>query len=224
MSKGKDCTNSCGLNQNLDEVRGRIQGYKPPPGVKEAFSEVRKEESRKRVMLKSHLATQNMEVSALVVRDSQYQSSENRQKKERPWCEHCRKPGHVKGTCWKIHGKPADWKPSRQPYKEGRGNLSLLEEPTTTGESNVFSREQLDLLKKLLNQSPSSLQPSSTIGTESIAQKGNFATALNTMKKTDDSWIVDSGALDHMTGDKALFSTFTHSYENLTVRIADGSL
>lgn len=40
-----------GLNIVLDEVRGRLSGLKPVPSIDEAFTEVRRKESRKRVML-----------------------------------------------------------------------------------------------------------------------------------------------------------------------------
>ncbi|RVX18883.1 Retrovirus-related Pol polyprotein from transposon RE2 [Vitis vinifera] len=42
-----------GLNRELDDVRGRIMGIKPLPSLREAFSEVRREESRKKVMMGS---------------------------------------------------------------------------------------------------------------------------------------------------------------------------
>ncbi|KAJ0035586.1 hypothetical protein Pint_25611 [Pistacia integerrima] len=42
-----------GLNKNLDAVQSRIMSTKPLPKVKEAFSEVRLEESRKKVMIGS---------------------------------------------------------------------------------------------------------------------------------------------------------------------------
>ena len=35
---------------------------------------------------------------------------------KRTYCEHCKKLGHTKDTCWTLHGKPTDWKP-RQPNK-----------------------------------------------------------------------------------------------------------
>ena len=41
-----------GLNRKLDEVRGRIMGWKPLPPIREVFDEVRREESRRRVMLR----------------------------------------------------------------------------------------------------------------------------------------------------------------------------
>ncbi|GAA0146415.1 hypothetical protein LIER_06379 [Lithospermum erythrorhizon] len=40
-----------GLNNELDEVRGRIIGQKPFPSTEEAFAEVRREETRRRIML-----------------------------------------------------------------------------------------------------------------------------------------------------------------------------
>jgi len=40
-----------GLNKDLDEVRGRILGKKPLSKVQEVFSEVRREESRRKIML-----------------------------------------------------------------------------------------------------------------------------------------------------------------------------
>ncbi|KAL6347351.1 hypothetical protein AAG906_016827 [Vitis piasezkii] len=54
-----------GLNKNLDEIRGRIMGVKPLPSLREAFSEVRREESRKNLMMGSHQQLNMAESSAL---------------------------------------------------------------------------------------------------------------------------------------------------------------
>jgi len=67
---------------------------------------VRREESRKKVMMGSHNSGPSMEGSALVSRTPSWDNKKGR-------CEHCHKPGHTRETCWKIHGKPSDWKPSR---------------------------------------------------------------------------------------------------------------
>lgn len=122
-----------GLNQDLDEVRGRILGTKPMPSLCEVFSEVRREESRRRVMLGTSI-NPNIEGSVLATRFPSNQKtsigSGNPQKKTgRPWCDHCKRPGHTKETCWKIHGKPTDWKPS------SRGNVA------TTGNPELFTKE-----------------------------------------------------------------------------------
>lgn len=87
-----------GLNKDLDEVRGRILGTKPLPKVREVFSEVRKEESRKKLMLGGLTSTSSFEGSALATRGHQSNQFRFQQKKNRPWCEHCKKLGHTKDT------------------------------------------------------------------------------------------------------------------------------
>ena len=41
-------------------------------------------------------------------------SSKGESQKDKPQCEHYNKPHHTKETCWKIHGKPLNWKPKNQ--------------------------------------------------------------------------------------------------------------
>ena len=57
-----------------------------------------------------------------------------------------------------------------------------------------------------------------------IAQKGNYLSALGAKSDSKNSWIVDSGASDHMTGCHELFSIYNPCGGNLKIRIADGSL
>ena len=51
-----------GLNPELDEVRGRLLWTKPFPSLREAFAKVRREESRRRVMLSASVHS-NYEVN-----------------------------------------------------------------------------------------------------------------------------------------------------------------
>ncbi|KAL6318088.1 hypothetical protein AAG906_035233 [Vitis piasezkii] len=62
-----------GLNRELDDVRGRIMGIKPLPSLREAFSEVRREESRKKVMMGSkEQPAPTLDASALAARDGEH--------------------------------------------------------------------------------------------------------------------------------------------------------
>lgn len=63
-----------GLNKNLDEVRGRILGTKPLPSIREVFSEVRRKESRRKIMLGSTNQSSITENSALAVKGNQKKS------------------------------------------------------------------------------------------------------------------------------------------------------
>lgn len=202
-----------GLNKTLDDVRGRILGIKPLPTLREVFSEVRREESRKRVMLTDSLPL--VEVSALISTSDTLSESVahtyhtyNNRPKGRPWCEHCKKPGHVKETCWKIHGKPLDWKANRNIDREARANTT-----TVATQSTPFTKEQIDALQQMI---AATIQPS-------VATKNSSAGLHVSQPATHSPWIVDSGASDHMTGDRSLFSTYSQCKHYQTVRIADGS-
>ncbi|RVW80145.1 hypothetical protein CK203_054111 [Vitis vinifera] len=203
-------------------------GVKPLPSLREAFSEVRREESQKNLMMGSHQQLNMAESSAL---KTQFAPFDNRQKIKggRPWCDHCRKPGHLRETCWKIHGKPVDWKPRQPLEKEGRGNHVATDEQSPQPEASPFNKEQMEMLQKLLSpllsvQSQTGSSSNQVIGSGTLAHKGNFLSAFTVGKKRKKPWIVDSRASDHMTGDATIFDTYSSCPNNLTVRIADGSL
>ncbi|RVW91108.1 hypothetical protein CK203_039905 [Vitis vinifera] len=148
-------------------------------------------------MMGSHQQLNMAESSAL---KTQFAPFDNRQKIKggRPWCDHCKKLGHSRETCWKIHGKPVDWKPRQPLEKEGRGNHVATDEQSPQPEASPFNKEQMEMLQKLY--------------------------AFTAGKKRKKPWIVDSGASDHMTGDATIFDTYSSCPNNLTIRIADGSL
>ncbi|KAL4378943.1 hypothetical protein GQ457_02G009710 [Hibiscus cannabinus] len=130
-----------GLHKGLDDVKGRILSTKPLPSVREVFSEVRREESRRCIMLPDPI---NTDGSALLT----HTSSANTQRGNKPWCDHCKRVGHVRDTCWKLHGKPADWKPQkmRQQKTTPAANATSTTSPAT------LSSQQIEDLQKLLTQ------------------------------------------------------------------------
>ncbi|RVW46154.1 Retrovirus-related Pol polyprotein from transposon RE1 [Vitis vinifera] len=170
-----------GLNRELDDVRGRIMGIKPLPSLREAFSEVRREESRKKVMMGSkEQPAPTLDASALAARE----------------------------TCWKLHGKPADWKPKPRFDRDGRAHVAANSESTSVPEPSPFNKEQMEMLQKLLSQVGSG----STTGVAFTANRGGMR-----------PWIVDTGASDHMTGDAAILQNYKPSNGHSSVHIADGS-
>ena len=85
-----------GLNRELDDVRSRVFNRQSLPSIREVFSEVRHEESRRKVMLREYLNS-GPEASALVTRGPHTRSSPRQSK--RTYCEHCKKTDHTKDTC-----------------------------------------------------------------------------------------------------------------------------
>ncbi|KAK3030877.1 hypothetical protein RJ639_037227 [Escallonia herrerae] len=86
--------------------------------LREAFSEIKREETRQKVMLTNlnPKPAVDVENSALVVKGNEYDND----KKKRPWRDHCKKSWHTRETCWKIQGKP----PNRK-KKNGSNNRAF---------------------------------------------------------------------------------------------------
>ncbi|RVW82145.1 hypothetical protein CK203_052483 [Vitis vinifera] len=158
-----------------------------------------------------------------VQNSSQTTTNNNHQRRNsRPWCNHCRKPGHTKDHCWQIYGKPADWK-SRQSIRDGRGMIAMTGETKkqqTAKKSTLFSKGQVEIIQKLISQIAASQTNSMTAAP--VAQKGNFSIALSSQKEKKNQWIINSEASDHMTGNADLFHNYSLYSENFRVCIADG--
>nr|KYP63586.1 hypothetical protein KK1_018165 [Cajanus cajan] len=98
-----------GLNDSYSHVRGQILLMDPMPPMNQVFSLVNQEETQR------ELGKQNQ--------------------KDRPFCEECKKYGHTKNTCFKIHGYPAHIKrkPSTTPTlnnKQVVNQVAREEEPS----------------------------------------------------------------------------------------------
>ncbi|XP_073290956.1 uncharacterized protein [Primulina huaijiensis] len=96
-------------------------------------------------------------------------SSDSKTRKPRPYCDHCRKPGHTRDTCWKIHGKPLDWKPRNKTDQTPQGNSVT---------SSMLNQEQLEVIQNLINKAisikacvPSPVPPNPNSG--NVAQQGS---------------------------------------------------
>ncbi|CAN1303445.1 hypothetical protein LINPERPRIM_LOCUS25861 [Linum perenne] len=145
-----------GPSKNLDDVKGRIMSTKPFPSLNEAFAEIKREESRRQLMIPDP-KTQG-ESSALAVRSQQ----RNRQQQNRSLpqdrnedsvqvCEHCHKQWHVKADCWELIGKPVGWKPRPERRKQAHVSATGKQmEPDT--EPAPFSKEQAGALEKLFSK------------------------------------------------------------------------
>ncbi|KAL5741940.1 hypothetical protein ACOSP7_028672 [Xanthoceras sorbifolium] len=158
-----------GLNVEFDEVRGRIIGRSPLPPIGEVFAEVRREESRRSVMLGKSSSSGTVETSALLVSETAANKAEHHYKKSdekpRAWCDFCNRPRHTRETCWKLHGKPANWKSSRPSRAIANANEA---------EISPFSKEQMNQLLKLLKSNSSSGMDVSFLENKPYFQKNSL--------------------------------------------------
>ncbi|KAH0682832.1 hypothetical protein KY290_021419 [Solanum tuberosum] len=124
-------------------------------------------------------------------------------KKNSSTCAYCKKAGHSIDKCYRIHGFPPDFKFTKQRKFQTLANNAyhVVEEVDQGGNgfSNVktLTRENMGELLQLLQQFK--------LG----QQSDNNAEATTSANCADiNSWILDSGASEHMTLNKHLLSNF----------------
>ena len=122
---------------------------------------------------------------------------------------------------WKsahMEGKPQFNSKGRNQVKTSKGfhvefaNQQASESSTSTAvaENSLFSKEQLELLYKLMGKTKVTSQSSC---------------ALRSLTKTlkNVPWIIDSRESDHMTQESKVFSSYTSCSGKQKVLVADGS-
>lgn len=206
-----------GLNDSFEDTRGRIMGIRPLPLLEDVFNMVKWEESR-RLLTKNPVDQSSItsELSALAVRGN---NNDAKTKKSSKWCDHCKKSGHYKETCWVLHGKPPQSK--QKGRSDSKGMAVGVPEESGAGLSN----EELLVLRKILEKhsNSSSSQISATTPSVTLAKSGTALTyALSSVSLSKDLWVVDSGATHHVTGFREVFSDFTDFSNHKSVEVANG--
>lgn len=87
-------------------------------------------------------------------------------------------------------------------------------EQKSTPKATLFSKEQMELLQKLIDQKTSSSSPPASTSTRLVAQKGNFLMDLITQMEKQNPWIVDFNASHHMTSNATPFHNYNPSSGN----------
>ncbi|PKI53974.1 hypothetical protein CRG98_025585 [Punica granatum] len=101
-----------GLDEQFRGVRSDILRAEPLPSMSRIYQMVSEEEKQHTVARSREVARMpegGAELGAFAARTG----SENRQGQRwttegRPICDHCGRAGHVKSSCWVLHGQPAD--------------------------------------------------------------------------------------------------------------------
>ncbi|XP_076932831.1 uncharacterized protein LOC143598514 [Bidens hawaiensis] len=120
-------------------------------------------------------------------------------------CHYCKEPGHTK---WDCPNRP----PGSQPPPRPKARIA------TTGEASdpnatpayTFSEEDYCRLQHLLASQTTPPAPSAKAANSS------------TFPSLSSSWVIDSGATHHMTGNSGILSNL-HNVSHQPVRLADGS-
>lgn len=121
------------------------------------------------------------------------------------------KPNHTIDTCWKIHGKPAEWV-----FQRSSGQYCIFGRyipcPTTIHTKNNWR------LFSICSDSP--LPPTLLWLRLIMLHFKVISTTAMSWQDLSNAWIIDSGASDHMTGNFSLFNSYSLCRDLRSIRIA----
>ncbi|XP_070057828.1 uncharacterized protein [Nicotiana tomentosiformis] len=213
-----------GLNDIFIGVRSNILLSSPLPSIGHAYSLVIQDEKQREIYAThaypgesaSFIAT-NQSGNFRKFNENKMQKISFESKRNTEICSYCKKPGHSIDKCYMIHGFPADFKFTRQKrFQVGTqaNNAFLSNENSeqgaenTTGVQNLTKENVAELLQLLqqIKMGQNSVGTSDAATNVSCAGMTNFfedITCLNQI--SDESWILDSGATEHMSFNKEFF-------------------
>jgi hypothetical protein len=174
-----------GLDSEFDQIRGEILRKEPKMDLEAAYACVRRESQQRQIMGVPRLISEN---TAMIAnrnqRGTSYNSSKGKNsqgsgKQNNYICTHCGESGHSKLRCYELIGYPEWWDFSKKPRKNITGKAAL-----------AISGESLPVQEETLMPTANVTQPGS-IG------KANVLSAIT----MDNTWIIDTGASDHMIRD-----------------------
>ena len=221
-----------GLDDIFDKLRSDILRTQPLPSVDEAFSAVRREAQRHATMMgSSGMRNQRRALPVAMVSrptlgnrpfnpsltaNSRSFTMEN---KDDLKCTFCGQTRHTEDTCFQKHGV-LEWFPELKKKLHAK-------ERAANGASG--SRASVAITTKdAVPVIPSSSDPSQSLLTmtapiENPATPGSMGRVLLVSDmEHHTSWILDSGAIDHMTFDKNLFTSMITSPRKC-ITIANGT-
>ena len=134
-------------------------------------------------------------------------------------CSHCGKTGHVIDTCYRKHGFPPQFKFKN--YKADYNNNQHNDEGSRSEvhSQQLFTPEQCQTLLALLQSSKSSDNVSNQI---SVIPSNTTTHTGNKFLSSFSSWILDSGATDHICSSLTHFTSY-HQINPTSVKLPNGN-
>ena len=210
-----------GLNESYHAVRAQILLIDPWPPLNKVFSMIVQQERQRtlgtRILPPLAAATPSASSS-----DATLANLASSNKRMRPTCSHCKKPGHLKDKCYFLHGFPPGYGNRRNADNSSRKqsnntNPKASQVTGTQPDVSTLTPEQCQQLISILTQQLQPIPPPSN----DIPAVTNFSG--NNFHFFTKHWIVDSGATHHVCFDSTCFSSFNNTPNPNKVTLPDGT-
>ncbi|XP_014515602.1 uncharacterized protein LOC106773420 [Vigna radiata var. radiata] len=228
-----------GLNDTYSTVRTQILLMEPLPHINRVFSLIMQQERQERPDIAHNQLAKTTKILATVNnRGSNWNgdqtwknqgrgSGQGRGRGRNPnygkQCSYCNKMNHTVDECYSKHGYPP-WYKKTDGNPEGRGGWSsanacqstfgpeTVQKDSTSTTLSSLTAQQMQKLLKLIEKAD---EPSHNVNhMQSNDKEGDPGTL---------SWIIDTGATDHVTHEKENFVTF-YKIKPITVRLPNNTV
>ncbi|KAK4385506.1 Retrovirus-related Pol polyprotein from transposon RE1 [Sesamum angolense] len=223
-----------GLDDSFDGIRNQILVMDSFPSINKAYSMVLRVERQQMVNMQNNDNSEGVALHTKWTNNRGVNGQRNGHKgkglidKRSLTCSNCGKTGHSRETCFKLHGVP-DWYRDLKDQKRKDGtqtrgfNVMARDGAENVTEFGEAMKQVTEFLKLMKGQLPSTTTDPLQIN---FAQGEDFAgigASRDSFINDFGSWIVDTGATNHMCADSSLF-THTHTLINKSsVHLPDGS-
>ena len=231
-----------GLNDSYASVRGQILLMDPLPTINKVFSLVSQEERQRELNSGSTACGIDSSATALTITNFKPNNGgKNYGRKERPLCSHCGITRHTMEKCYRLHRYLPGYKPRARPTANqvmvasnstndnGIGNLASLplspdqyQQLLTFLSSQQSPNETPHQAATILSQSSNFLGINHKSLYNSLPIHSVFSSRIvNKIAFSHNTWIIDTGATDHMVCSLTLFTEIISSL-NTTVELPNG--
>ncbi|KAL0393487.1 UNVERIFIED_CONTAM: Retrovirus-related Pol polyprotein from transposon RE1 [Sesamum latifolium] len=198
-----------GLDAEFEQIQGEILRKDPPLDLEETYAYVRRDFIRRTTM---NGDSNQSESTALIARRTKpqhtnsklgFSTSGDATARSARICTNCGEVGHTKARCYELIGYPEWWDPSKAPRKR----------------NSKPNHHATVAVTKPTNVSKNSSNHASV----AVVESSNTGKVFHTYVPTNNStWIIDSGATDHMTFDTNHVKSFKPSSQQI-VSTANGN-
>jgi transposase InsO family protein len=213
-----------GLDQKFNLRRQLIFSKPEWPSLEDIVSNVMEEETR---LADGIVDSQKVADARAAMSQSMHIPRKGVSADNNKWfCDYCKKKGHSKENCYKLHGFPPGWQKGRS--QQGGvvgGKWKNANHAAPTGEVPAVDLQALEEFKSKLkiSEGSSSSQGSSKADSSFFVTSEGMKSQAHTSTTQSRSWIIDTGATNHMTGASHLFSSYKSCSGKDKVRVANGS-
>ena len=166
-----------------------------------------------------------MESIALAAKTMNLGSKTFKKAKEKPTCSHCGLRGHTMGKCYKLHGYPPGYKTKPRANQVSSFDVAQESVAITTQQEFPFTMEQCQKLLAMIGGNDAQTntvamennvafnQASCSQSTPLAGNLKHFIFSAKLVNRTAfgvDTWVMDTGASDHIICFVPLFLSYTN--------------